>query len=76
MYFSEDTLEALKKEAKKRDHTSVQNLIRQIIRENLRMELPIKNFQTDALCPQCGTAGQLVEYPKKVSCLNCGYVTA
>jgi hypothetical protein len=74
MYFTDENLKALNKEAKKQGHPSVQALIRQTIRDNLNMELPITDFHTDVLCPQCGVAGQLVKYSdEKISCLNCNY---
>ena len=74
MYFSEENLVALKAEIEKRNLPSIQSLIREIIRGNLGMELPIMDFRTDALCPQCQTEGQLVEYFKgKIHCLNCSY---
>jgi hypothetical protein len=74
MYFSDENLKELNKEAKKQGHPSVQALIRQIIRDSLDMELPIIDFHSDVLCPQCGVAGQLVKYSDgKISCLNCNY---
>jgi uncharacterized metal-binding protein YceD (DUF177 family) len=70
--FSEENLVALQTETEKRNLSSIQFLIREIIRENLGMELPIVDFRTDELCPQCKTEGQLVEYSNgKIHCLNC-----
>lgn len=74
MYFSDENLKALNKEAEKQGHPSVQALIRQIIRDSLDIELPIIDFYTDVLCPQCGVSAQHVKYSDgTISCLNCNY---
>jgi hypothetical protein len=74
MYFSDENFSALQEEAMKRGHPSIQSLIRETIRETLEIDLSIADFLTDALCPQCGVAGQLVkQVDGKVTCLNCNF---
>ena len=72
IYFTEDEMLELRKLMEEQKHSSEQSLIRQTIRDHLHIELPVKAFNTDALCPFCGPYGQLVEDKNsKRYCLNC-----
>jgi len=74
MYVTDETYEALEKEALKRKLSSVQNLIRVLVGETLGIKSKIKTFQSDVLCPECGSNGEIVEdIEGKRCCLNCGY---
>ena len=74
MYVTDETYEALEKEAIKRDLSSVQNLIREVVGQSLGIKSDIKTFQSDVLCPECGSDGEIVEDVEgKRYCLNCGY---
>ena len=74
MYFTEDELQSLKELTEKQKRASVQSFIRQTLRDCLKINLPIEDFHTDAVCPKCGPYGQLVEDESgKRYCLNCQY---
>ena len=74
MYVTDETYEALEKEALERNLSSVQNLLRAVVGENLGIKSNIKTFESDVLFPECGTDGEIVEdYDGKRYCLNCGY---
>ena len=73
MYVTEDNYEELKKVASNRNLSSVQMLIRELISEHLKIVSKIKIFETDVMCPQCGSDGEIVEdYEENRYCLNCG----
>ena len=74
IYFTHEELQALERIVGNHNFSSKQSLIRQIMRDHLQIDFPVKEFHVDALCPNCGPNSQIVSYSDdKKLCLNCKY---
>ena len=73
MYVTDENFKALEEEAMRRS-LSVQRLVREVIGECLGIKSSIKSFESDVMCPECGSDGEIVvDFEEKRYCLNCGY---
>jgi hypothetical protein len=73
MYVTDENFKALEDEAKKRS-LSIQALVREVIGESLGIKSKIRIFESDVMCPECRSSGEIVEdFEGKRYCLNCGY---